>query len=177
MPVEDDVVNQEFSDLKIREKDERYNWYVFYVKGRHEQKAAELLQRDGYVSYLPMLSTKRQYTDRKKTISEPIFKSYLFVLIQSHEIYEVIKTPGVVNYVRFSGKPATIRQSQIDLIRKIIKNKTEFDVSSRKVKIGDQITLTSGNFKGQKGVVKQLRGKKRLLVALETIDFTLEIVL
>jgi len=45
------------------------------------------------------------------------------------------------------------------------------------LKVGDMITVTSGSFKGQKGVVKQLRGKKRLLVALETINFTLEIVL
>ncbi len=177
MLVEGQEVNSESSKLEIREKDKNYNWHVFYVKGKHERKVKELLERDGFVCYLPMNTVHRKYSDRIKKLEEPIFKSYIFVLIQYHEIYDVIQTPGVVTYVRFSGKPAIIRQKDIDLIRKLILNKTEFQISNRKVKLGDRVNITSGTFKGYKGIVKQLRGKKRFLVAIESTDFTLEIVL
>lgn len=175
MPEDDGILNQQNTDLEERLSDDKYQWHVFYVKGKHEQKAYDLLKRDGFVSYLPMVSVQRQYTDRKKKITEPLFKSYIFVLIQRHQIYDVIQTPSIVTYIRFAGEPATIRKSHIDLIKKLILNKTEFDVTSRKVKVGDKIALKSGAFKGHKGVVKQIRGKKRLLVALEAIEFTLEI--
>jgi transcription antitermination factor NusG len=177
MQTEEEVLNSEISSIEIKEKDERYHWHVFYVKGKHERKAKELLERDGFDCYLPMNIVHRQYTDRKKKIEEPLFKSYIFVLIQQHEVYDVIKTPSVVTYVKYAGKPAIIRQKDIDLIRKLILNKTEFEVTNRKIKIGDQINITSGFFKGQKGVVKQLRGKKRLLIAIESTALTLEIAL
>ncbi len=172
---EEGGLNTELSEIEKKEKDNNYQWYVFYVKGKHEQKAYELLKRDGFISYLPMITVQRQYSDRKKKIKEPLFKSYIFVLIQKHEIYNVLQTPSVVTYIRFAGEAAIIRKRQIELIRKLILNKTEFEVTNRKIKIGEQITIKSGAFKGQKGVVKQIRGSKRLLVALNTIDFTLEI--
>ena len=83
--------------------------------------------------------------------------------------------PSIVTYVRFAGEPAIIRQKHIDLIKELILNKTKFDVSNKRLKVGERLKLKSGPFKGQMGVVKQLRGSKKVLVDLETINFTLEI--
>lgn len=168
-------LNQETTDLNEKLKDNSFQWHVFYVRGKYEKKAYDLLQRDGFIVYLPLITVQRQYTDRKKKIIEPLFKSYIFVLIKRHQLYDVIQTPGVVTYVRFATEHATIRKKEIELIKKLILNKTQFEVTNRKLKVGQQITLTSGAFKGQKGIVKQIRGKKRLLISLEAIEFTLEI--
>jgi len=154
---------------------EKPDWYVFYVKSRHEQKAEELLIRDGFESYLPIIKTLKQWSDRKKWIEEPLFKSYIFVKVRKNQLYNVLQTPPIVSYVRFAGEPAIIHQKHIDLIKDLILNKTKFKASAEVVKVGERIEIKTGSFKGQKAIVKQLRGKKRLLVVLESIGYTLEI--
>ena len=159
----------------VQKLDTKERWYVFYVKSRHEQKAEVLLIRDGYTTYLPMVKEVKQWSDRKKKVEEPLFKSYVFVKIRRNQIYDVLQTPSVITYIRFAGEPAVIRQQHIDLIKDLIINKTKFDISNKKIKIGEKIKLKSGPFKGQEGVVKQIRGAKRLLINIESINMTLEI--
>ena len=165
------------SDTKVDSwsnvKDE--NWYVFYVTAKHERKAENLLIRDGYTCYLPIISVVKQWTHRKKHVEEPLFKSYIFVKTKKNEIYSVLQTPSIISYIRFSGEPAIISQGHIDLIKDLIQNKTKFNISNERVRVGEQIVLKSGPFEGEKGIVKEIRGTKKLLVVLNSIDFTLEI--
>ncbi len=150
-------------------------WFVFYVKSRTEFKADRLLKRDGFESYLPTIKTLKQWSDRKKWVEEPLFKSYIFVKVKKHQLYNVLQISPIVTYVRFAGEPAIIHQRHIDLIKELIVNKTKFELSAKVVKVGENIKIKSGPFKGQSGVVKELRGKRKLLVSLESINFTLEI--
>jgi len=154
---------------------EKAEWFVFYVKSRTEFKANQLLNRDGFESYLPVIKVLKQWSDRKKWIEEPLFKSYIFVKVRRHQLYNVLQTPPIVTYVRFAGEPAVIHQRHIDLIKELIVNKTKFELSAEIVKVGESIKIKTGPFKGQNGVVKELRGKRKLLVSLESINFTLEI--
>ncbi len=158
-----------------KDKNQEDNWYVFYVTAKHERKAEKLLIRDGYNCYLPIITVLKQWKQRKKHVEEPLFKSYIFVKVRKNEIYDVLQTPSVISYIRFAGEPAVISQQHIDLIQELIQNKTKFNISSERVKVGEQITLKSGPFEGEKGVVKEIRGTKKLLVVLNSIDFTLEI--
>ena len=154
---------------------EKSEWFVFYVKSRTEFKAEQLLKRDGFISYLPVIKILKQWSDRKKWIEEPLFKSYIFVKVKRYQLYNVLQTPPIVTYVRFAGEPAIIHQRHIDLIKELIINKTKFELSTEIVKVGESIKIKSGPFKGQSGIVKELRGKKKLLISLESINFTLEI--
>jgi len=154
---------------------EKQEWFVFYVKSRTEFKADQLLKRDGFESYLPVTRTLKQWSDRKKWVEEPLFKSYIFVKVKKNQLYSVLQTPPIVTYVKFAGEPAIIHQQHIDLIKQLLLNKTEFEVSTEVVKIGESIKIKTGPFIGQSGVVKEIRGKRKLLVSLESINFTLEI--
>jgi len=158
-----------------KDKNQEDNWYVFYVTAKHERKAEKLLIRDGYNCYLPIITVLKQWKQRKKHVEEPLFKSYIFVKVRKNQIYDVLQTPSVISYIRFAGEPAVISQQHIDLIQELIQNKTKFNISSERVKVGEQIILKSGPFEGEKGVVKEIRGTKKLLVVLNSIDFTLEI--
>ena len=151
------------------------SWFVFYVTAKHERKVESLLIRDGYTCYLPIISVLKQWTHRKKHVEEPLFKSYIFVKTKKNMIYDVLQIPSIVSYIRFSGQPAVVSQKHIDLIKDLIKNKTNFNISKERIKVGEQIILKSGPFEGEKGVVKEIRGTKKLLVVLNAIDFTLEI--
>ncbi|CAN0601278.1 unnamed protein product, partial [Ectocarpus sp. 12 AP-2014] len=57
------------------------NWYVLYVKPKNEKKVAERLLSHQIEVYCPMIKEVKQWSDRKKTIEVPLFKSYVFVQI------------------------------------------------------------------------------------------------
>ena len=53
-------------------------WYVLYTKPRHEFKAEAQINSLNIESYLPTNTVIKQWSDRKKKITEPLFKSYIF---------------------------------------------------------------------------------------------------
>ena len=54
-------------------------WVAIYTKPRHEKLVKEQLLKKGYDVYLPLLTEKRRWSDRKKLVEFPLFKSYNFM--------------------------------------------------------------------------------------------------
>ncbi len=154
-------------------KKEEVKWRVLYTKSRQEKKVANLLTERGIKNYLPAIKTLKQWSDRKKKVEEVLFKSYVFVNLDEREYYEALKVPGVVRYVSFEGKAATISERQIETIKDTISNELEFDISTDYFKKGDLLTIKKGPLKGTSGEVVSWSGKKRLLVRINEIGYSL----
>lgn len=148
-------------------------WHVFYVQARHEKKVHERLLEENFDSFLPLEKKLKQWSQRKKWVEEPLFKSYIFVRIGAHQIMNVLQVPGVVTYVRFAGNPATIRQQHIDFIKKLLISKTTFELSEKKYEAGAEIEIQTGPFRGFKGKIREVRGSKKLVVDIDSIDFSI----
>ena len=72
-------------------------WYAVYVRSRHEKKVHQLFQEQGLTSFLPLLETWKQWSDRKKKVSDPLFRGYVFVNIDLFkDRIKVLDTEGVV---------------------------------------------------------------------------------
>ncbi|XOV91191.1 MAG: transcription termination/antitermination NusG family protein [Bacteroidota bacterium] len=74
------------------------HWYVLYTRPRNEKKVIQRLENEFEV-FCPLVTTKRQWSDRKKKVSEPLFRSYVFVKVTEAERQDVLRTPGVVCYI------------------------------------------------------------------------------
>src|SRR5436305_10048529 len=92
-------------------------WFAIYTKPRWEKKVDGLLLRKGIESWCPLQKVERQWSDRKKIINDPIFKSYVFVRIKPEERLPVLQTEGVLNFVHFLGKPAVIKDEEVANIK------------------------------------------------------------
>ena len=57
------------------------NWSVIKTRSRWEKKVARLLKQKGIDTFCPLLKAKRQWSDRVKTIEQPLLKSYVFVKV------------------------------------------------------------------------------------------------
>ncbi len=55
------------------------HWYAIYTKPRWEKKVHHLLSEKGLEAYCPLNKVTRKWSDRMKTVEEPLFKSYVFV--------------------------------------------------------------------------------------------------
>ncbi len=63
--------------VSIMFANEDKHWHAIYVKSRSEKKVAERLDDLGIDYYLPLVTTIKQWSDRKKRVEEPLFKSYV----------------------------------------------------------------------------------------------------
>ncbi|HRN91030.1 MAG TPA: UpxY family transcription antiterminator [Ferruginibacter sp.] len=134
-------------------------WYVIYTRPRWEKKVASLLEDRQIEFYCPMHTVRRQWSDRKKLVTEPLFKGYVFVHVESARKWDITQVPGVINYVYWLGKPAVVQEKEINTIRKFLK---EFnDISVEKVpEINDEVLITRGVMMQYKGIVLEIIGKK-----------------
>jgi len=145
-------------------------WYVLYSKPRWEKKVDATLIRKGIESWCPINKVEKQWTDRKKIIEEPIFKSYVFVRIDEIEKMEVLMTPGVLNFIYFLGKPAVIRDSDIETIKRyLLVEDTKIEIiSSEGFLQNTKVKVSHGVFIDAEGTVLRT-GKKKVYVQLETL--------
>jgi len=62
-------------------------------------------------------------------VEVPLFSSYVFVKVNRIEYDRVLQVPGVVKYIFFEGKPASIRQREIDNLKILINSSAEVETS------------------------------------------------
>ena len=93
-------------------------WFAIYTKPRWEKKIAKILNEKGIENYCPLKKVINQWSDRKRIVLEPIFKSYIFVKIDNEKKWDLKKINGVINFVYWVGKPAVIREQEINIIKK-----------------------------------------------------------
>ena len=97
------------------------NWYAIYTKPRYELKVAQLLTRKQIKNYCPLHFTEKSLFDAKKIILTPLFNSYLFVCIHEHELSMVLNIPGIINYLYWLNRPATIADNEIESLIQLLK--------------------------------------------------------
>jgi len=138
----------------------------------------ERLTEAGIEAYLPLQKRLKQWSDRKKMVEEPIFRSYIFVRIEQKDYFNVLNTPGVVRYITFEGKAVPIPDKQIDQVKLLLEQKDiEVDVAEEHIKPGTMVEVTSGSMIGLVGELVELHGKKRVVVRLDHISHSLLVTL
>lgn len=145
------------------------NWYALYTKPRWEKKVAKELEQNGIECYCPTVTEVRQWSDRKKKVTTPLFKSYVFVRLTEKERARVFDVPGVVQYIFWLGKPAIIRDVEIETIKRWLEDDRVEDVEIGHLTPGDKITISGGSFKGQEAIIDKV-GRKRLRLVLKSLD-------
>lgn len=150
-------------------------WYAIYTKPRWEKKVAELLLEKGIDHYLPLQKVLKQWSDRKKWIREPLFKSYIFVYITQEEYLPSLQTSGVVRFVAFEKRAVTIPPVQIEAIKTFVATGEEIIDEPINVKIGDRVMVTHGTLKGLEGTLVEISKKKRLRIMIEGIQQSLHL--
>ena len=150
------------------------HWYAIYTTGRWEKKVHNRLLEAGVESYCPLNMVMRKWSDRVKRVEEPLFKSYVFVRISKDEHHKVLDTPGVVRFVYWLGKPAVIRDKEIENIRKFLGEYDDVQVVpiSNQIVPGSQLLITSGILMDKEAVALKVH-KKTVEVLISSIGFKL----
>lgn len=95
-------------------------WYVISTRRGWEKKVEEVLAQKGLESFCPLVTVKRQWSDRIKWVGVPLFESYIFVKITDEQRQAVRMTPGVKNFVYTNGKPAFLKNREVETLKQIL---------------------------------------------------------
>ena len=144
-------------------------WYALYTKSRAEKKVAGLLQEDSIEVYLPLQKTIRQWSDRKKTVYVPLFRSYLFVHVNCLEFDKVYKTPGAVGFVTFANEKVPVPDFQIEAVRTFL-GEMPIVEPIEYFEVGNEVEVAYGSLRGLRGKLKNTRDYRKLIVQIEALN-------
>jgi len=150
------------------------NWYVIYTKSRQEKKVAERLLEAGFEVYCPLIKVKKVWSDRLKTIEEPLLKSYCLVKCTEVERTKVRYIPGVVQFLYWLQKPAVVKDGIIADLRITLSNYSADSIQVDTIEKGEKLVVKSGVFKNQTGNAVEIKGNK-IIMLLEQLNIKITI--
>ena len=136
------------------------SWYVIYTKPRWEKKISSVLDAKGIENYCPLNRIKKQWSDRKKIVYEPLFKGYIFIKIDEAHKWDVKQIEGIINYVYWLGKPAKVKEEEIITIKKFLSEFENVEVTDSIISRSTKVQVIQGVLMNYKGVVVEVLGNK-----------------
>ena len=147
-------------------------WLAIYTKPRWEKKVDQLLTDMNIHTYCPLNKVHRRWSDRMKLVEEPLFKSYVFVKINAPEEDIVKKVNGVLNFVYWLGKPAVIKDSDIERIKRFLRDYQDVEAHAMKLLPNTRVIITSGVLMDKEAKVIS-SNKKRVELEIESMGYKL----
>lgn len=147
-------------------------WYAVYTKPRWEKKVYALMQQQNISAYCPMNKVRKKWSDRYKIVHEPLFKSYVFVQVAETEMTKVRMVGGVVNFVYWNGKPAVIKEEEINTIRRFLNEYEHVEAEPLQLAPNQRVRIMSGILMDKEGVVIH-SDKNKVQIILENLGFKL----
>lgn len=147
-------------------------WLAVYTRPRWEKKVNQLLEEKGVERYCPLNKIRRKWSDRIKVVEEPLFKSYVFVKVNDDDRTEVRMTPGVINFVYWLGKPAIIKEKEINAIKRFLDEYENVEVRPIDFKINQRVKISAGPMMEQEGKILNIKNKA-VTVAIDSLGYIL----
>ncbi len=144
------------------------NWYAIYTRSRHENSVHQDLIRRRIETFLPLRRISRQWSDRIKSSSEPLFKGYVFVKISLLQKLDVLRVDGVVHFLSKGDYAIPVPEKELDTVRYFLEK--EIDVTPFPyLECGAPVRVVRGLLKGAEGILMQMVGHSRLVISLHDL--------
>ena len=144
-------------------------WYALKVKAQHESVVYGALTYSAIEGFHPTCKAKRKWSDRTKFIDEPLFAGYVFGRFEYENRVPLLRIPGVISIVSFSGIPAPIPDEEMDTIRRL--TTSNYAVKPwPMLKVGQQVVVKNGPLRGVEGILVAEKDSWRVVVGIEMLN-------
>lgn len=154
--------------------DREAKWFAIYTRFKSEKEVVRLLARKGIEAYVPINRVVKEYTRKRKVVELPLIHCYVFVRIIKSQYVPVLETNNVLKFIRLSRNLVSIPQHEIDLLKRICRERMDIEISSGDLHKGQTVEIISGNLTGVRGTLIDRTGKN-FLVELDYIGIGLQI--
>lgn len=152
------------------------SWYVIYTRSRQEKVLASQLELAGFEVYLPLINKVSIWSDRKKVVEVPLFNSYVFIKDVCDKIH-FKNFKSFVTFLNYNGKPAIVKQNEIDVLKTIIKNGYDVGEASQieVLSEGSEVIVLSGPLKGLIGKLISISNNEWFVLNFENMGSSLQV--
>jgi transcriptional antiterminator RfaH len=153
------------------DKSDHAQWFLLQTKSKQELRAAENLDRQGVVSFCPMVLVEKIARGRRVQSLEVLFPRYLFVRLEDSSISatSVRCTRGVSHFVTSAGVPIAVHEGLVEQLRERVEQNANVVVSSMP-KVGEKMQVVDGPFRGLNAVFCQTDGNSRAMVLITILN-------
>lgn len=148
-------------------------WFAVYTRFKREKLVVKRLLEKQIMAYVPLQQLTRYYTRKVKKVELPLISCYIFVKIDQLEYVPVLETPDIVSFVKVQKDLISIPEREINILRQIVGEGIELEVSQSKVQVGQQAEIIGGRLTGLKGKVLSEHGDKNFVIELDTLNYNL----
>lgn len=144
-------------------------WFAVRVRSRQERVVSQHLRGRGLEEYYPTYDVMRQWSDRKKMVTESLFPGYVFCRFDRSNQLPILSAPGVVGLVGFGDGPIEIPDEEVERVRRM--TSSGLLVSPWPfLKVGQRVLIERGPLLGLEGLLQTIKGKHRLVVSITLLQ-------
>ena len=144
-------------------------WIAVYTKSRHEKVVIQKLENKNIEAYCPIFKERRQWSDRKRWVEFPLFRSYVFAKIELKNSLYILQAMGVHHIIKFQGNISIIPNEIIQNIKNMIGGGFRVEQVEYFVK-GDEVIVADGPLKGMEGIVVKIKNENKLVLKVAAIQ-------
>ena len=144
-------------------------WVAIHTRHQHETLAARSLTYKGFEVFLPQYTSRRQWSDRTRELSTPLFPCYVFLRGELEQQIKILTTPGVLGLVGFAGVPAIIPDAEIEAVRRTVARCVQVEPYPF-LKCGDWVRVKGGPLEGVEGILVRNKKQFRLVLSVQLLQ-------
>ena len=145
---------------------------MIWTESRAEKKVEARIAALGLSPWLPTVKERHRWSDRWREVVCPLFPGYLFARATLVEWHAVLRTPGVLTVVKVDGRPALLADGFVAGLRDAIERNgvtPEPVTDASDYCPGDEVIVQEGALKGVRGVVRERRSGRQLVIWVREI--------
>src|SRR5579859_1716673 len=143
-------------------------WHALYTRHHHENSVARTLAGKGFKVFLPLYAARRQWKDRSKIVTLPLFPCYVFIQGGVRRYLDIVTTPGLHGFVCSAGRPAVIATREIESVRQAVERCVKIEPHPF-IHRGDRVRVRFGPLAGIEGILVRKKNFSRLVLAVELL--------
>jgi transcription antitermination factor NusG len=146
-----------------------HHWYALHVRSRAERAVELKLQEKGYETFVPLCRALRVWSDRKKTIEQPLIPNYVFCRNGEHTIGRVVSTPGVIRILSAARVPLPVDDEEIAALRRIVSSAAAAEPWPY-LTVGQRVRVSRGPLLDLEGILTSIGRGDRLVVSVTMLQ-------
>jgi transcription antitermination factor NusG len=149
-------------------------WFALRVRPNYEKPVAAALRGKGFHEFLPLLRTRRQWSDRVKVMDLPLFPGYLFCRLNLEDRMPLLTTPGFLYLVGVGKNPEPVDDSEIAAIQSVLRSGVAVTAWPALV-VGQKVRLKHGPLRGLEGVLTRIANQHRMYVSVTLLKRSISV--
>jgi transcription termination/antitermination protein NusG len=149
-------------------------WFALRVRPNYEKPVAAALRGKGLQEYLPLVRSRRQWSDRVKEMDLPLFPGYLFCRLNLEERMPLLTTPGFLYLVGVGKNPEPVDETEIAAIRTVLRSGLTV-TPWPSLMIGQKVQLKHGPLRGLEGVLTRIANQHRMYVSVTLLKRSISV--